>query len=326
MREHDWPGRRDRLVHGRTMIASALALVVATAGCSTAPSSAPSLRAPSPPATPPTAVHGSGSPVAVDDLAGRLAFSFDTGIWVSKANGAEARQLTADGGFDPSWSPDGAWIAYRVLTERDDGEIWVVRADGSDPHDLVNDQAFSDWGPAWSPDGRSIAFDSNRSGVLAIWVMDADGTNQRRLTSGHGEYPSWSPDGRRIAYAGGAYYDIRIVNADGTDDHAISSSAAYEMAPAWSPDGEWIAYETQADAYPNVGESGMGPDMEIHVMQPDGSGDRRVTSDAVEDYFPTWAPDGSLLAWSRHGQLVVARPDGTGMNTIRPGNFPAWTR
>lgn len=264
-------------------------------------------------------------PIALAGLAGRLAFSFDTGIWVSSADGSGARQLTTDGGFDPSWSPDGRSIAYRLLTEHDDGEIWVVHSDGTGAHDLVNDPGFSDWGPAWSPDGRSIAFNSNRAGVLAIWLMDADGSNQRQVSAGHGEYPSWSPDGKRLVYAGGSYYDIRMVDVDGSHDHALTSRPAYDMAPAWSPDGTTIAYETQADYFPSVSEPGMGTEMEIHVISPDGSADRRLTSDRVEDYFPAWSSDGRALIWSRHGQLVVAHPDGSGLTADRPGNFPDWT-
>jgi len=296
--------------------------VLAIGGCQTSQSVPTAAASDTPPS--PSAVQSSEASIAVSDLTGDLAFSYDTGIWVSHADGTSARQVTSDGGFDPTWSPDGTSIAYRLLTERDDGEIWIVRADGTDAHDLVNDPAFSDWGPAWSPDGRKIAFNSNRSGGLTIWVMNADGTGQHQLTKGHGEYPSWSPDGLRLVYAGGSYYDIRVVNLDGSDDHALTTDPAYEMAPAWSPDGSSIAYETQADYYPDVTEAGMGDQMEIHTMNPDGSADRRITSDQVEDYFPTWSPDGRFLMWTRHGQLVVAHQDGSAMTIIRAGNFPAW--
>ena len=259
-------------------------------------------------------------------MSGTIAFAYDDGIWVSDANGRNRRRLTHDGGFDPTYSPDGRRIAYRLLLEKDDGEIWVMDSDGGDRRDLVNDPDFSDWGPAWSPDGRQIAFDSNRTGPLAIWVMAADGGGQHIVTPGHGEYPSWSPDGKRIAYAGGGYYDIRVADADGANDRALTSTPAYDMGPAWSPDGEWIAYHTQVDAYPSLGEPGMGPEMEIQLVRPDGTGDHRITDDQVEDSFPAWSPDGRLLMWARHGELVVARPDGSGMISIGPGNFPSWVR
>ena len=268
----------------------------------------------------------SGPPIDVAELSGHIAFAFDDGIWVSNADGTERHRLTSDGGFDPTFSPDGRQIAYRLLLAADDGEIWVMDSDGGHRRDLVNDPDFSDWGPAWSPDGKQIAYSSNRVVGLAVWVMDADGSGQHAVTNGHGEYPAWSPDGMQIVYAGGTYYDIRIIDADGANDRALTSSPAYDMGPAWSPDGQWIAYHTQADYYPSLGEPGQGPEMEIHLVRPDGSDDHRITVDRVEDSFPAWSPDGRFLMWSRHGELVVARPDGSGMVGIGPGNFPSWIR
>ena len=319
-------------IRGLATLSLAGVLVV---GCGrpgpSAPSPAPSTSA-APSATSvtaspaPSAAAPSGLPIDLAELSGSITFAFDDGIWVSNADGTDRLELTKDGGFDPTFSPDGRQVAYRLLLEADDGEIWIMDSDGGHPHDLVNDPDFSDWGPAWSPDGAQIAFDSNRIGGLAVWVMAADGSGQHAITNGHGEYPAWSPDGQEIAYAGGSYYDIRITNADGTNDRSLTSSTAYDMGPAWSPDGEWIAYHTQADYYPDLGEPGQGPEMEIHLVRPDGTDDHRITVDRVEDSFPAWSPDGRYLMWARHGELVVARPDGSGMVEIGPGNFPSWIR
>src|SRR5438552_3092783 len=162
--------------------------VPASAGRSTgAPRSTPGPTVP--------AAIASGNTISRADLHGQIVFSYDDGVWVGDASGGHRRQITHDGGFDPTFSPDGSRIVFRLLLAADDGEIWVMDAAGGHRHDLVNDPDFSDWGPAWSPDGREIAFDSNRRVGLAIWLMNADGSNQRIVTRSHGEYAAWSPDG-----------------------------------------------------------------------------------------------------------------------------------
>jgi TolB protein len=267
-----------------------------------------------------------GSTVDPGMLNGLIAFAHDGGIWISEANGDDRVQVTSDGGFDPSWSPDGTQIVYRRLLANDDGAIWVVNADGSDPRSLIDDESQSEWGPAWSPIGGEIAYNSDASIGQAIWLMNSDGSNRKLIGRGHGEYPTWSPDGSQLAFAGGNYYDIHVMTSDGSSTIALTQQPAYDMGPAWSPDGQWIAYHTQVDSYPNVSEPGLGPEMEIHLIRPDGSEDHAITSDENDDSFPTWSPDGKHLVWQRDGQLVAARPDGTGMVTLGPGTFPSWTK
>ena len=72
-----------------------------------------------------------------------------------------------------------------------------MNVDGSEKRQLTKHQA-EDRAPAWSPDGKRIAFYSNRGGRDGIWVMNADGRNQKRLTDGN--CPSWSPLGTHIAF------------------------------------------------------------------------------------------------------------------------------
>jgi Tol biopolymer transport system component len=89
--------------------------------------------------------------------------------------------------------------------------------------------------PAWSPDGSKIAFESDRAGDYAVWVMNADGTNPIRLTdpSPRSGAPSWSSDGTRIAFEQGG--DIWVMNADGSSKIRITSGFWADGLPKWHP-------------------------------------------------------------------------------------------
>ena len=110
--------------------------------------------------------------------------------------------LTTEGSF-PSWSPDGARIAF-VSWRDSTAELYVMNADGSYPTRLTDNEGFdgSPGGFAWSPDGAEIAFARVVAGSREIYVVDADGSNPRRLTYNIGFLSalSWSHDGRRIAF------------------------------------------------------------------------------------------------------------------------------
>src|SRR5687768_12703256 len=86
-----------------------------------------------------------------------------------------------------------------------------------------------------------IAFVSTRDGNGEIYVMDADGSEQTRLTSNAAFdfFPAWSPDGSKIAFTSDrdGNYDVYVMNADGSEQTRLTSNAARDIEPAWSPDG-----------------------------------------------------------------------------------------
>ncbi len=225
--------------------------------------------------------------------------------------------LTGCGG---SGSPGDAII---FVSSRDgDYAIFGMNADGSKQGRLTNDRGDTSTlagvqfqtGPAWSPDGTRIAFASAREGSFDIYVMNADGTDTKRLTSSkeNDQHPTWSPDGSRIAFSRFSDSDhLYVMNADGTGVRRVTDDdPTVEAEPAWSPDGRWIAYSHRAS----------GSDFrEIWVVRPDGSGRRSVTKLDAKSYTPTWAPDSRRLAFSssRGGALYDIYTVGVDGNDVR---------
>jgi dipeptidyl aminopeptidase/acylaminoacyl peptidase len=155
---------------------------------------------------------------------------------------------------DPAWSPDGSQIAFTRVTVDERSyfrpEIYVMQADGRNPHVLAGNAA----GAVWSPDGGRIAFASfrDRNGEICyedecaymgeLYVADADGSNPTRLTRNRGDdrAPGWSPDGRRIAFAsnrnsphfGG--YEIYAIGWDGSCLTWLTNGSPASGDPDWS--------------------------------------------------------------------------------------------
>jgi Tol biopolymer transport system component len=204
------------------------------------------------------------------------------GVWLMKQNGSEKRQLTSFGSF-PDLSPDGETVVFGGPPPGSTNpDIWTINIDGTGLTRLTI-AAGQDQFPAWSPDGSRIVFESTRTGVRQVWVMNADGTDQTQMTfdsTSKDQVPDWSPDGSQIAYvtqtasAGG---DIWIMDAEGGNRRPITSGADY-LGTAWSPDGTRIA---TLDF----------PTRTVVVMNVDGTGTYAVHPEGIQ-FVPAWQPRG----------------------------------
>ncbi|MCL4267053.1 MAG: PD40 domain-containing protein [Anaerolineae bacterium] len=159
---------------------------------------------------------------------------------------------------------------------------------------MTNNEA-DDGNPQWSPDGTRIVFESYRDGQAEIYVMNADGSGQTRLTS-NGAFdgmPSWSPDGTKIAFSSSrsGAYRIWVMNADGSNPVQLSNQP-YSFRPQWSPDGTRIAYDSDGD---NDGWQ------ELWVMNVDGSGqnERHQEYNNTDLWNGSWSPDGRYIAYTQ---------------------------
>jgi TIR domain-containing protein/WD40 repeat protein len=210
----------------------------------------------------------------------RLAYSEGGDIWTSDLEGGDTVQVTNGDDVDgsPAWSPDGSQIAFNRKTDEGPARVFVVEAGGGEPAELVDGGA-----PDWSADGRRIVFQRDN----AVWVADADGTDERNLTQDYGRaalFPAWSPDGTRIAFilpdpreeATGC--KLVVVKPNGVDRRDLPPLERPQKCrdTSWSPDGRRLVVAG--------GEEG------IFSVRRDGTGTVEQLDDAPGALSPSLSP------------------------------------
>ena len=210
---------------------------------------------------------------------GRSILFADGFIYSVRSDGTGLRVLVGTGRFSirPAWSPDGSKISFGHYDGRSGGpHIYVANADGSDMRRISADEDIETYGwSRWSPDGTRIVYFAALAGCQPfgcrrVYVVNADGTNRRAVSSLYGVYPTWSPDGSKIAFQGfrSGAHQIYTVNPDGTGETQLTNSSRDNYGPEWSPDSTQVVFSRATDNTQSL---------DVHVVNRDGSGDRRVT-------------------------------------------------
>lgn len=206
------------------------------------------------------AVSPDGARIAFHDSSVSGGDGWDTDIYVMDADGTDLTRLTEYPGRDahPAWSPDGTRIVFEREHSSDEHRLYVIGVDGAGEIALT-DFPGNHWQPAWSPDGTQIVFVVQRESLPEtdpdscnsdIWVINADGTDPRQLTSSDGssDAPQWSPGGTHVAFghipAGHDGSFVYIMNADGTSQKRLTADHLGGTNPSWSPGGGFLMFDS----------------------------------------------------------------------------------
>lgn len=287
-------------------------------------------------------IRPTATAAATSLLAGPLVFASyrdgESEIYLLNTLSAEPVRLTdqRERVSKPTWSPDGRTLAIVVTDREFNLDIYLLDLE-TGVQTRLTDELRVDTDPAFSPDGTRIAFSSDRDSYVTVadgliyefevYVMNADGSDQRNLTNSPGwdTSPSWSPDGRRIVFQSDrdGNPEIYVMNADGSGQTNLTRNAADDGAPSWSPDGSRIVFHSA--------RSGL---FNIFVMDADGSQVRQLTDTILWDMQPAWSPDGSQIAFysNRDGnfEIYVMHTDGSMQLRLTAeldfDGFPDWKR
>jgi Tol biopolymer transport system component len=239
----------------------------------------------------------------------------DTRVYVVRP-GAAPRPLAV--GSLPTVSPDGRSIAFLTVDRAHDGVLHVMSADGTGQRTVgdVVTSAVEVRGLVWSPDSSRVA------------VAGLDRTTIFELSTGYRDDVigasalAFSPDGRQIAYEGFDTHGLVLADVHGLGAHVVAADLDQGLDVAWSPDGRWIAVER-----PDV----VGV-VDVAVVHPDGSGERRLARTAYVGLGGlAWSP-GGRVAWLAGGRLSVATPTGHPRTLAKlavpqapPAGEPSWS-
>jgi TolB protein len=200
-------------------------------------------------------------------------------------------------------------------------DIYAIEPTGAGLKRLTATRDENEFGPAWSAAGTRIAFWRTPApfGPGSIWTMKANGSDQRRLTTGiDARDPAWSPSGTRIVFTlvGDGFHLWTMRASDGGDRQQLTSGPDLDFEPAWSPDGTHLAF-TRGSSDGDVGD--------IYVIDLTTGVVTQVTASPDYDHQVAWSPDGTRLVFERDAgssfSIFTVNADGSELQRVTDGPY-----
>ena len=237
------------------------------------------------------------------------------------AAGAPVRLTTGLAIHTIDLSRDGRQLAYADFTEY--ANVATLPIPSAGPVSAAAAEPLTSGhqsieGMAVSPDGRWLAFDSDRGGHQAIYLMPRTGGEPELLSpdSGDAFMPSWSPDGREVAYYGfrGGHRRLFVIPAIGGTPSPVVSDSGNQRFPDWSPDGRHLVYHSDRTGR-----------FELYAVEREAGGrwkaPRQLTTEGGQD--ARWSPDGREIVYLRNGGLWVIAANGGAPRLVVDSRDPA---
>ena len=188
----------------------------------------------------------------------------------------------------PSVSPAGDAIAF-VSNRSGTYDVYVTTPDGSELMRITNTPE-NESAPFWTQD-RRLVFSTWAANTSTVYAASSRNPTPLAIGTAAGRQPIISPDGKKLIYSSGQFPSMDLVEAalDGSNVRKLSKLPSASFNAVYSPDQTMIAF-ARADSTRQL---------QVWLMNADGSGERQLTRFATEEgspQWPAWSPDGTKLA------------------------------